>query len=177
MASELRIAPGDFFCETIDCTGSESFGTRDLCRENGWLNYDTLSGCSVATNRGALEIVDSIPAGAKNVTPSNTTLANYWPPNRGFGSDITSVRLEPGQVIDRFGGDAGKFFSPAGTPFELRALPGSPGNLSTFEVLRPFRVDSGLIAPAFGQPGTGVQLVSPFSAGDLIGAGFIKRVN
>ena len=51
MASELRIAPGDFFCESVDCTGSESFGTRDLCRENGWLNYDTLSGCSVATNK------------------------------------------------------------------------------------------------------------------------------
>ena len=50
MASELRIAPGDFFCESIDCTGSELLGTRDLCRENGWLNYDTLSGCSVATN-------------------------------------------------------------------------------------------------------------------------------
>lgn len=42
---------GGFFLGTLDCAESETSGTRDLCRENGWLNYDTLSGCAVATNR------------------------------------------------------------------------------------------------------------------------------
>ena len=51
MASELEIAPSDFFCETIDYAESETAGTRNLCRENGWLNYDTTSGCCVAANK------------------------------------------------------------------------------------------------------------------------------
>jgi hypothetical protein len=41
---------GGFFLGTLDCTEENKPSTRNLCRENGWLNYDTLSGCSVATN-------------------------------------------------------------------------------------------------------------------------------
>jgi hypothetical protein len=40
---------GGFFLGTLDCTEINKPSTRNLCRENGWLNYDTLSGCSVAT--------------------------------------------------------------------------------------------------------------------------------
>ena len=53
MSSELRIAPSDFFCETLDCAEQNDLGTRDLCRENGWLNYDTLSGYCVAANKSS----------------------------------------------------------------------------------------------------------------------------
>ena len=42
---------GGFFLGTLDCTEVNKPSTRNLCRENGWLNYDTLSGCSVATNK------------------------------------------------------------------------------------------------------------------------------
>ena len=49
-------APGNhavgFFLGTLDCAGSENPGTRNPCRENGWLNYDTLSGYVVAAKTG-----------------------------------------------------------------------------------------------------------------------------
>jgi hypothetical protein len=57
MASELEIASSDFFYETIDCAESETPGTRNLCRENGWLNYDTTSGYCVATNKTAYRAI------------------------------------------------------------------------------------------------------------------------
>ena len=40
---------GGFFLGTLDCAGVDDSGTRNPCRENGWLNYDTLSGYCVAT--------------------------------------------------------------------------------------------------------------------------------
>lgn len=40
---------GGFFLGTLDCTEENDSSSRNLCRENGWLNYDTLSGSSVAT--------------------------------------------------------------------------------------------------------------------------------
>jgi len=51
MATELEITSSDFFYETIDYAESETPGARNLCRENGWLNYDTTSGYCVATNK------------------------------------------------------------------------------------------------------------------------------
>ena len=41
---------GGFFLGTLDCAGVDDSGTRNPCRENGWLNYDTLSGYCVAAN-------------------------------------------------------------------------------------------------------------------------------
>jgi len=51
MSSELKIAPSDFFCGTLDHAEQNDIGTRDTCRENGWLNDDTLSGYCVAANK------------------------------------------------------------------------------------------------------------------------------
>jgi hypothetical protein len=51
-AFALENHAGGFFLGTLDCAGLDGLGTRNPCRENGWLNYDTLSGCSVATNKG-----------------------------------------------------------------------------------------------------------------------------
>ena len=49
---------GGFFSGTLDCAGVDDSVTRNPCRENGWLNYDTLSGCCVAANK-----VDDLPKG------------------------------------------------------------------------------------------------------------------
>ena len=49
---------GGFFLGTLDCTEVNKPSTRNLCRENGWLNYDTLSGCSVATNKTTKSLTD-----------------------------------------------------------------------------------------------------------------------
>ena len=50
---------GGFFLGTLDCNEENKPSTRNLCRENGWLNYDTLSGCSVATNKTGINFVGS----------------------------------------------------------------------------------------------------------------------
>jgi hypothetical protein len=89
--------------------------------------------------------------------------------------DRYELELTPGTQIDRFGPEGGQFLSPDGTPFEQRALP--PGNLVPrpgtpvavsdahpfnyyrYEVVRPFTVDAGRIAPAFEQPGQGIQFL------------------
>ena len=42
---------GGFFSGTLDCAGVDDSVTRNPCRENGWLNYDTLSGYCVAANK------------------------------------------------------------------------------------------------------------------------------
>ena len=42
---------GGFFLETLDCAGVDDLGTRNPCRENDWLNYDTLSGYCEAANK------------------------------------------------------------------------------------------------------------------------------
>jgi len=69
-----------------------------------------------------------------------------------------------GDKIDRFGGsDYSRFFSPEGTPAVARSLPAGSAQqpLRSFEVLKPFEVEAGTVAPAFGQPGLGTQFRTP----------------
>ena len=53
-----------------------------------------------------------------------TELVPYYPANNGAvpGTE-KKIYLMAGDKIDRFGGKKGKFFSPTGTPMEMRALP------------------------------------------------------
>ena len=74
--------------------------------------------------------------------------------------------------------------SPAGTPYEARALP--PGKQAEpyeqYQVLRPFTVTQEKIAPAFGQDGGGVQMRASIpevqnraaTINDLIKNGYLK---
>ena len=92
---------------------------------------------------------------------------------------VEDVYLYKGQKIDRYGGsDWSKFFSPQGTSDMARALPpntlGQP--LRTFEVMKPFPIKSGQVAPAFGQMGGGTQLLSPVKLKTLLGKGILKEV-
>lgn len=88
------------------------------------------------------------------------------------------MRLEPGAVIDRFGGD-GKYVSPTGTGYRARALP--PGTdrapFKAFEVLRPFDVDAGTVRPWFGYEGLGTQYKLPQSVFSLEDAGYLRRIS
>lgn len=98
-------------------------------------------------------------------------------PDNGFlGGWSTTETLQPGSVIDRYGAETGRFFSPEGTSFEARSLPTGSGPLNGYEVLKPFDVQGGIAAPAFGQPGLGVQYMAPQTVADLIEGGFIKPV-
>ncbi|WP_088255973.1 glycohydrolase toxin TNT-related protein [Fimbriiglobus ruber] len=113
----------------------------------------------------------------------------YWPKNRGFIEKVPStITLAPGATFDRYGGffengvfkDFGTFISPAGVPFEMRALPqaslGKP--FTTYEVLKPIiDVKTGTARPWFGRPGLGVQHELPMPIQDLINQGFIKSIS
>jgi hypothetical protein len=127
-----------------------------------------------------------------DATGPNTFLSCFWrtvpyatnwryPKDNGFlvvhGKPVEhTVVLRPGQEIDLFGNPGnptnpamskgGQFLSPAGTPYEDRALP--PTNLDTYAtsapfnyhlyiVLKKFSVLAGPIAPWFDQPGGGIQ--------------------
>lgn len=84
-----------------------------------------------------------------------------YPPHHGFDGPALPNTMKPGTVIDRFGSGRGEFASPAGTPFEQRALPpSSVGQEYHRYVVRkplPKGVKEGFVAPAFEQPGGGVQ--------------------
>jgi len=117
-----------------------------------------------------------------------TTPSGDWDwskvPNDGFmaktvgGATVAEkfeVELSPGTQIDRFGYPGGGFLSPDATPYAARAIPPEnlvphpssptvvndfhPFNYYRYEVVKPFAVDAGQIAPAFEQPGAGIQYV------------------
>lgn len=94
-----------------------------------------------------------------------------YPPNDGYvtGPGGRPIRyeqtLEPGSRIDRYGSEYGAFLAPQGIPYTTRAIPpsnlvGEPAagcNYFVYQVLRPFEVDAGPIAPWFFQSGGGTQ--------------------
>jgi hypothetical protein len=125
-----------------------------------------------ATGRWGDELLDA-------AAPKTTAVQKYWPENNGFLRQPEAVTLKPGQRIDRFGGsDYSRFFSPEGTPAAARALPAESASqpLRTFEVVKPFEVEAGTVAPAFGQPGLGTQFRTPVQLKTLLERGIIKEV-
>ncbi|MQA81751.1 MAG: DUF4237 domain-containing protein [Streptosporangiales bacterium] len=77
--------------------------------------------------------------------------------------------VRTGEIIDRFGGPDGGYLSPEGAAYGDRAIPPNnlapnprapnptPWNYHQYEVVRPFKVDAGEVAPWFEQTGGGVQ--------------------
>ena len=115
---------------------------------------------------------------AKGATVEGRALANYHPPNNGVVGESSPFTLLPGAKVDRFGRDAGRYLSPQGTPTPMRALPptDTPRAYSIFEVQRPFTVQAGTAAPAYGQPGLGTQFFTDRSISDLLRGGYLTRV-
>ena len=91
----------------------------------------------------------------------------------------TPTMLEPETVIDRYGSNgSGKYFSPAGTSYEQRALPPfmEEQPYTKYKVVRPLEVDTGKIAPWFEQPGQGTQFLSKYSVEELKKLGYIIEI-
>lgn len=110
---------------------------------------------------------------------TSRALVPYFPTNNGFLFAPIRTFLQPGQLMDRFGGSAlSRFFSPAGTAVAARSLPPATAGmeLRTFEVLKALEVDSGLAAPAFGQFGLGTQYRTTLTLQELVEQGFIREV-
>jgi len=101
-----------------------------------------------------------------------------WPPNHGFEGPSVKVNLPKGTKIDRYGGEGGRYASPEGTPFEMRALPKSAkkGEYHVYEVVEEFEAEVGMVAPWFGYPGGGMQVFLPASVRDLIARGLLREV-
>lgn len=108
---------------------------------------------------------------------ATTALTEFWPKNGGALGNWETEYLMPGMEIDRFGSGFGKYFSPKGTPMNMRALPpGNLGDYNAFRVVKPFEVQSSTIAPAFGQTGLGKQFLSPVNMNTLLKRGIIVPI-
>lgn len=113
--------------------------------------------------------------GYVKLDPKEFGIKNY-PPNNGAVKGTENLEyLQKGVLIDRYGSLNGTYASPAGTPLELRALPPSnSGILNSFEVIKPFPVQSSTIAPWYNQLGGGIQYKLPKNINWLLENGFIK---
>jgi hypothetical protein len=110
-------------------------------------------------------------------------------------ASTTVYQLDRGLIVDQFGQESGTYLYPDGTPFQQRSLPPSllsttdpsfPNNYHRYEIMRPFRARAGPVAPAFEQPGGGIQFkVEPEFFAErpplltvrwLLRAGYLRRV-
>lgn len=102
-----------------------------------------------------------------------------WAPNGGRvpGTIKENQTIPAGTIIDRYGSQWGKYTSPAGVPYEQRALPyiENPNAYHKYEVLKPIdNVTISEIAPAFEQVGGGIQYELPNNIKKLKEIIFIK---
>ena len=102
---------------------------------------------------------------------TSTKVTSYYPSGDGaIKGTERSIYLMAGDKIDRYGNLSGKYFSPNGTPLEMRALPYNADltQYRQFEVMKPFEVEAFTVAPAFGKIGLGTQYRSAVSASVLL---------
>jgi hypothetical protein len=121
--------------------------------------------------------------------PDGTYRTNRWPDNDGAvrGSE-REVSLPQGTVLDRFGGENGRFLSPMGTdgnPYHYRERAIFPDNAEVGYHVYVVNDPNGLpgtladVAPALGQPGGGRQftLNDDANVNRLIAEGVISEVH
>ena len=142
------------------------------------------AGLSIVGMMGVGVAIRAAEAGLQSVdgaafVGSETAVQKYFPINDGVIGEKTSVYLYKGTLIDRYGGGPGSvYFSPVGTPAEMRALPqssiGAP--LRTFIVEKPIPVEQGVVAPAFNQIGGGIQYRTPVGLGTLLERGILREI-
>jgi len=137
-------------------------------------------GLGVGAARGVGRVVSWLDRIASNSNSTSNKWANpdgsvIWPGNNGFDGTPTTKTLQPGTRISRYGSEAGRFVSPEGTSLTQRALP--PGSNSrpyhVYEVVKPVQVQSGRIAPWFGESGGGTQHMFNRTIEDLIRSGVL----
>jgi len=103
----------------------------------------------------------AIAAGSQTPWLRQTLDAKWlrWPPNDGFASTPASEVLPVGTMIDRFGAETGRFFSPQGDSYAARALPYVCTSLAyrVYRVNKPLHVTAGKAAAWFDEPGGAMQ--------------------
>jgi hypothetical protein len=101
-----------------------------------------------------------------------------WPPDNGFAGTAVLIVLPPGVLLDRFGGENGRFFSPKGAAFGARSLPTVCSELryTGYRVAAPLPVWIGRAAPWFGEPGGATQVQTDATVAQLIADGTLVRL-
>ena len=101
-----------------------------------------------------------------------------WPPDDGFRGAAVPMVLPEGVLLDRFGGDGGRFLSPKGAAFAARALPSVCRDqpYAVFRVARPLPVWIGRAAPWFGEPGGATQVQTDATVAQLLVDGVLVRM-
>ena len=104
-----------------------------------------------------------------------------WPPNSGALDNTTEiVTLEPGTIVDRYGGlsPQSMFAGEHGTPIPARSLNLKTTDMTIYNeylIVKPIEnVEKAITAPWFDSPGGGIQYVFPEPISVLIEKGFIK---
>jgi hypothetical protein len=150
----------------------------------------TLAGCGTASPPVSVvappAVVAAAPAAIAPARPAwvRPNLDAHWiaadgtvqyPPNDGFDGPPVHSTLQPGRLIDRFGG-SGRYFSPKGEPFDARALP-SVCEVQTYTVYRvvmPLPVTSGKAVPWFDEPGGATQYETDEPSAALVTEHFLE---
>lgn len=98
------------------------------------------------------------------------------PENCGFAGNPTQGILHIGAAVERIGPATGRLLAPEGTPFPQRSMPGLEAPSTPYAIVQPVPgVLKGLTAPAYGQPGGGIQYILPKPLQWYIDNGFIRR--
>ena len=104
-----------------------------------------------------------------------------WPPNKGQLGPVSTVELQPGTLIDRYGSPRGSFVAPQGTSFSERALPSYyEDNVPFFqyEVVKPLpNATQSKVLPWFGQKGLGIQFELEKPIQWYLDNGFLEQKN
>jgi hypothetical protein len=137
-----------------------------------------LAGC--ATTPGTSAPTATLPPGARADLGAKWVEDGSfrWPPHDGFDGSVTYLVLPAGVLLDRFGSDHGRFFSPKGATFGARALPTVCADLvySVYRVSTPLPVKIGSAAPWFDEPGGAIQVETDATAGQLVADGVLRPV-
>ena len=151
--------------------GYLSTGDLSLAHEAGLSGL--VNGAGIGTATGAVS--GYAHAKSQGIDPWNGTKAGY-PSNDGFQGNPKKASLQPGERVDRYGSDNGKYLSPEGTPFEQRSLHRSKINdtYNNYEVLKPIKVKSGIVKPYYYQKGGGIQYKLEHSVKWYIRNGYLK---
>jgi Tuberculosis necrotizing toxin len=103
-----------------------------------------------------------------------------WPDNHDGAVEGTEspTQLQPGEILDRYGSDEGRFLCPSGTSYPERSLPADrlAGEYHQYRVVRPLPAIEAEIGPAFGEPGGGIQFRTDYSVYQLIADGYLEEV-
>ncbi len=143
-----------------------------------------LAGCAVAPAAQAPAPTTAAASQAAALRPDLTAqwrdpAGNIrWPSHDGFAATPVLMVLPPGLLIDRFGNDYGRFFSPKGASFAARALPYVCASLvyRVYKLDQPLIAWTGAAAPWFDEPGGATQLETDATAAQLLADHVIEPV-